>query len=117
MGAQSPWADIVQGARLNRCELWFAAVVTDFHCQLLWRNEHGEINALGRIPLIAVRNNVGTGLMHCQGDLHPLNTAKTQTRQKAPKKPLQHTEIAWMTGYRQGKAIGSGIHITQALCV
>jgi hypothetical protein len=30
---------------------------------------------------------------------------------------LQHTEIAWMTGYRQGKTIGSGVHITQALCV
>jgi hypothetical protein len=30
---------------------------------------------------------------------------------------LQHTEIAWMAGYRQGKAISSSIHITQALYV
>src|SRR5205823_8129376 len=109
MGAQSPWADIVQGARLNRCEIWLAAIVTDFHRQFLWRDEHREIDALGRIPLVAVRHDIGTGLMHCQGDLLPLRTAKMQTSQKTPKKPLQHTEIAWMTGYRQGQTIGSGI--------
>ena len=98
MGPQPPWADLVQGARLNRCEIGLAAVVTDFHHHFLWRNKHSKINALCRIPLIAVRNDIGTGLMHGQGDLHPLSTAKTQTSQKAPKKPLQHTEIAWLTG-------------------
>src|SRR5262245_35720045 len=117
MGAQSTWADIMQSAWLNRCEIWLAAVVTDFHRQFLWRNEHGEIDALCRISPVAVRHDIGTGLMHRQGDLHPLSTAKTQSSQKAPKKPLQHTEIAWMTGYRQGKTISSGIHITRALCI
>ena len=50
MGTQPPRADIVQGARLNRCEIWLAAVVTDFHRQFLWRDEHSEIDALCRIP-------------------------------------------------------------------
>ena len=117
MGAQSPWADIVQGAWLDRCEIWFAAVVTNFHRQFLWRVEHREIDALRRISMVAVLNDIGSGFMHCQDDSHPLSTAKTQTSQQASQKPLEHTEIAWMAGYRQGKTIGSNIHNTQSLSV
>jgi hypothetical protein len=47
-------------------------------------------------PLVAVLDDVGTGLMHRQGDPHRLMTAHTQTNQQAAQKPLGHTEIAWV---------------------
>ena len=86
MGAQSPWADIVQGARLDRCEIWFAAVVTNFHRQFLWRDEHREIDALRRITMVAVLNDIGTGFMHCQDDI-PSALLKLRPASRLPRNP------------------------------
>ncbi len=101
---------IIKITRFNAGQVNFATVIPHLNGEQLRHNQQGQIDTLGRVPPIAMLNDIGISFVDSQHDTHAIKGIKAQIIENAGQKITDDPEISRVTRYRERDILGAVMH-------